>query len=368
MTGEKVEDYTLTFTGTGPYTATLPIMVDSDTTAETNGNITVTLNPKDPISGYVVATAPANSASIEVVDDDSLPTLTIAANAEDVAENVAGGMVAFTITAAGLSAEASFDVYFTPAEVDSGDFLATSVQDTQDSESLTFNSAGNYTDEIMIALDNDTVGEVTGEIMVTINVDPASTDSDPGTFAKYQVGNKDSATTRIWDDDAPELKISGGATVTEGDNVMAMFTVSSMIEPPIDSSTTRDIDIDYTPVSANFLAAGESTVKVEAHTLTFTGTEAPYTATLPIAVDNDQVEEASGPITVTLNPKTDLTAAGYTVASAPENSASVTVRDDESLPLLAIIPTKTDFVENAPGGGNVQNYCWWCECSGRLDG
>ena len=47
----------------------------------------------------------------------------------------------------------------------------------------------------------------------------------------------------------PELKITGGMTITEGDGNTAGFTVTSVI--PVTSLT-----VYYTPESANFLQAG----------------------------------------------------------------------------------------------------------------
>ena len=57
VSGTKVVDHTLMFSGDGPYTASLEIPI-TDVTPGTDGDgdITVTLNPKSPVEGYTVAT------------------------------------------------------------------------------------------------------------------------------------------------------------------------------------------------------------------------------------------------------------------------------------------------------------------------
>ena len=95
----------------------------------------------------------------------------------------------------------------------------------------------------MVALDDDDVSENTGEIMVTLNADPATPNFT------YKVGSTATATTMILDDDAPVLAITGGAPVTEGDNVMAVFTITAEVLP-----SGGTVAIDYTPVKCEFLS------------------------------------------------------------------------------------------------------------------
>ena len=233
-------------------------------------------------------------------------------------------------------------VRYTPSEVDSGDFLTAGVQDTYVDANLSFedDGSGNYVDEISITLDNDNNAEVTGEIEVSINSDPAAPN------LTYRVGSTSTAKTRILDNEAPELSITGGPKVTEGTNVQAIFTITSLVQP-----SGNSIDIDYTPVSANFLAVGTSGDKVTNHTLNFTGA-GPYTASLPITVHNDEIKEENGSISVTLNQKDPI--AGYTVVSAPRNEASVSVQDDDSLPRLEITASEAAFAENLANGASLQ--------------
>ena len=227
---------------------------------------------------------------------------------------------------------------YTPSEVGLGDFLAAGVQDVFVDADLSFedDGNGNFVDEISIPLDNDGDGEVTGEIEVTINSDSAAPNYT------YLVGTTSKAKTKIWDDDAPELMITGGTTITEGAGVQAIFNVIAQVQP-----SGGSVDVDYTPVSANFLPAGMSGNKVENHTLRFEG-DGPYTATLPVNIHNDEIKDTNGRINVTLNQK--ATISGYTVAGAPRDEAFVTVRDDDSLPTLTIAANETQYAENASKG------------------
>ena len=142
---------------------------------------------------------------------------------------------------------------------------------------------------------------------------------------------------KILDDDAPELTITAGDPVTEGDGVQAVFTVTSIVNPG-----TGPIMVDYTPTSANFLADGKSDTPVPNHPLTFKG-NGPYTATISVDVDNDTKSELAGEITVTLKQKTPI--AGYTVSSEM-GTASVAVTDDDGHTLSI---TAASLAEGAVG-------------------
>ena len=323
----KVEDHTLNFSGDGPYTASLEIpLADVTPGTDGDGNIMVTLNPKAPVEGYTVASAPANSAMVTVYDDDALPTITIAATYPDEVESATPIMI--ELSATGLTADETIAVNFTPSDVD-GDFLidavqspptTATVQDVPISVEVQFtdpDSDDTYTGNLPITLQADQVEEISAPIQVTINADPAEED-------KYKLGATTVSMIKILDDDAPELTITAGPAVTEGDGVKAVFTVSSVVNPG-----TTPIMVDYTPVSANYLADGVSDTPVLNHPLTFSG-DGPYTAPIEVDVENDTIGEVAGEITVTLNQRTPI--AGYTVLK-DMGSASVTVTDDDGITL-----------------------------------
>ena len=326
VSGTKVVDHTLTFTSERPYTATLPIPLNDITPGvDGDGDIMVTLNPKAPIEGYTVAAAPANSATVTVNDDDALPTISIAATYPDAIEGTTPIMLELSATWPTPPTNSTVSVNFTPTEM-GGDFLGDQVQDpatpvtVQDvaiSADVAFvdpDSDGTYTGNISITLQSDNIDEISAPIQITINPDPADED-------KYKLGATTMGTVKILDDDAPELTITAGSPVTEGVDVKAVFTVTSVVNPGTDP-----ILVDYTPVSANYLTTTASGDKVENYSLTFRG-DGPYNATIEVNVENDEVAEAPGEITVTLNQKSPID--GYTVSS-DMGSASVPVTDDDA--------------------------------------
>ena len=63
-------------------------------------------------------------------------------------------------------------------------------------------------------------------------------------------------------------------------------------------------------------------------------------------VHDDDVSESNGTISVTLNEET-VPATNYTVASSPNNSASISITDDDSLPTLNISAPATPIIESA---------------------
>ena len=79
--------------------------------------------------------------------------------------------------------------------------------------------------------------------------------------------------------------------------------------------------------------------------LAFSG-DGPYTTTLEVTLDDDEIAEANGRITVTLNEE-NQPGTTYRVANSPNNSAFVEIIDDDSLPLLAILNPTSPIVESA---------------------
>ena len=311
------------FAGAGPYTTTLSFAVHDDEVSESNGAISVTLNEESvPATNYTVASAPNNAAAISITDDDSLPLLNISAPTSPIIESA--GSINFVV-ATTIDLGSNFRVRYQPSEVGTGDFLNESAtptsQEALTEAQLSFSgSSGYYAATLSVPIHNDTVGERTGHIDVTLIADDA-------VVKTYQIGSDGSQTARatILDDDAPELRISASGTITEGDGNTAGYTITSKV--PVSS-----LAVFYTPESADFLESGSGVRTFT--TLNFTG-DGPYTAPLTISVHDDNVEEDNGTINVTLNEE-NTPGTSYTVMGAPDNTASINVTDDDSLPLLTL--------------------------------
>ena len=288
----------LDFSG-GVTEATLPIPINNDGEIEDDGTITVTLVPDQAPITYTVASAPSNTATVEVVDDDSYPLITIAPINGEVPES--NGTAHFTVMATGLNAPATINVNATPAE-GGFDFLTNTVENTMAAFPVDFTDPdgdNTYTGEISVALDNDNIGEATGFIRLTLNAGP---------FA-YRLGTIKEGRITIWDDDAPELRIADGDPVAEAENATANFVVTAEVSP--NESVTVRYDLTE---SENFLD-NEGPGKTFDLDFSNEATE----ATLPVPIFNDTEKEDNGSITVTLI--ADTNPISYTVAPAPNDSS-----------------------------------------------
>ena len=337
LTAGSTTSSTLDF-GSGT-TATLEVPIANDEDPEVNGSITISLvddentdiNNELDIT-YTIDPSADNTGTVDITDDDSLPVISITADNGEVFENA--GPALFMLSATGLTTDTMLSINATPSGLNSANFLTSSVEGEAADFDVQFTDPDNddtYTGQLSLTLDDDGVGEVTGDLQVVLNVDPDSTKT-------YRLGSETTGVITVYDEDAPELKISAGSPVIEGDGNTADFTITSQV--PV---TT--LDIDYTPVSASFLGANLTGMKVSGHTLTFTG-NGPYTAPLPITVHDDGIPESNGTISITLNDET-VPATTYTVAPSPDNTASVDVTDDDSIPTLSITAPTTAIVETA---------------------
>ena len=332
-------DRTLTLNFTedeGAYTATLSFAtVEDSADSDDTGTITVTLQDDPAVTDtYTVSTEiGANIAEVVVINEDSLPVLSIADATNPTAESA--GSVDFVVTAEGAS---TMTVFYQASEVASGNFLnVDNGQEGINTAELTFvqadGSTGLFVDTLSVAIHDDEIGEITGKIEVTLVI-------QTGIVRTYRVlaDGTEQAEATIWDDDAPELSISGDSATTEGEP--AMFTITAQVLP-----ANSTVNIDYTPVSTNFLATTVTGVKEENHPLVFSG-DGPYTAPLVVAIDDDTVVDEKGTLTVTLNQKDPI--AGYTVTSVSGgNEATIDVYDDEGLPVVTIATDYDAVIESA---------------------
>ena len=283
----------------------IPYTIIGDDIGEKSEEFTITLG--NPTNGDI--TGENSIATIRIIDDDSLPVVSIIPDSGEVVENV--GIAKFRLTATGLTAITTLMINATPAEVED-DFLADEIIDTTKDFSVEFSDSDGdniYTGELSVDLDDDEVGEATGEIKLVLNADPDS-------VAMYQLGETTEGVITIWDDDAPELSISVDKQVEEGDVASVDFMISTIVSP------NKNLAVGYDLVeSGDFI---DNAGPGKSQTLDFTN-EA-KTATLSIAIINDNEDGEDGSITVTLL-KDSANPITYTIAASPRNSATVNVID-----------------------------------------
>ena len=209
-----------------------------------------------------------------------------------------------------------------------GDFLASTVEGIATDYSVEFSDSDNdqtYTGQISVPLDVDTIGEPTSDIKLALNTKPTV----------YRLGTVSEGIITILDDDAPELKISAGTTLTESDNLTADFKISAEVSP------NKIITVRYDLAETSDFIEDEATGKNES--LDFSNQTKEVTLSIPIVSDTEV--ESNGTITVTLIAD-NANPIAYTVGAAPNNSAVVNVVDDDSLPLIEILADSGNVGEN----------------------
>ena len=320
--------------GSTTHPVSFPII--SDDITEDDGTITLTLieDTSDPII-YKVAAAPNNSKSLTVIDDDSLPVVSINAENGGVLENA--GPAVFNLTATGLTTSTTFMINATPKE-DGGDFIK-DVYETATDFSVTFTDSDGdeiYTGELTLAVvdeqsmqvnllkNNDDSG-ATGNIKLELNAGSTS----------YRLGSTTEGSIDVWDDETPELHVSADHTITEGDNVTAQFIIANTFSP----NSRFMLHFDLAESGGDFITEDALNKTTEVN---FESSARDYT--LSFTLTNDDVEEANGTITLTINPDT-TGEVDYTVDPA-DNSGTITVIDDDSLPEISIVADNGGIAEN----------------------
>ena len=280
----------------GTTSATVTVATTNDSTDESDGSVTATLNAGN---GYTVSPTAA-AATAAVADDDlppPVPAVSVTADG-DVAE---GSPARFTVTASPAPA-ADLDVTVTVTAA--GDYGAATGTRT-----VTI-AAGTTSAAFAVATAGDNADEADGTVTATLDA--------PAADAGYTVSSAAAAATvDVVDDDVPEISITAGAGVTEGDD--ATFTVTSDIAP----HTGLDVTVTVTQNGDYGAAVGARTVTIAAGATS---------AALSVATADDSADEADGTVTATLDaPASD---AGYTVS--PTRSAATAAVADDDVPEISI--------------------------------
>ena len=255
------------------------------------------------------------------------------ADSGSVAESA--GTAQFKLTATGLTVDNTpLLINATPAE-DTGDFLTEAIADEPINYSVIFSDPDQddiYTGTFAVALHNDTIGEVTGDIKLSLNTKPTT----------YQIGATSEGTISILDDDAPEITISANyPTVTEAVNAEAIFTISAQVSPTSTYTLHYNVAVSPNPNVGEFIDSSKLGDKSKTIDLRNGNTE-----TITIAIENDDMRENDSILFVRL-----LDESGgiqnYTVdSSLPRVGVHTILTDDESLPALTIADTTSATAEN----------------------
>ena len=335
-------------------TISIPFTIRDDDTNETTETFSITLSNPNPSAN---ATIDANNkvGTATIYDNDTPPELSIAPTNAEIYES---SDAEFTISANVIPAT-NFKFRYEVSQ--EGDFLASTVNTTEPqlaNPSFT-GSNGNYTTSLPIEINDDSNGEVTGAVEVILLASNSSS-------SEYTLGSSVSAEVMVYDDDLPELSIAGvGGPITEGSGDKATFRITS-------SYSISEISVRFRPLitGSNFLVGGIEG-KDQELALNFNNTT---TATLELAIDDDDVVEEDGTVQVKLLddfhipymptipaanglpeiPAVPANPIEYTVINDDtKNTSSVMVQDNDT---LASIPTITLVTEFLPTGATMATF------------
>ena len=290
--GATTGQRTVTVPTTG--SVTLTVGTTDDTTDETDGSVTATVNAG---SGYTVSSS-QGAATVGVSDNDDAPTPVVSVTAgSGVTE---GGDATFTVTAS-PAPTANLDVSVTVSQ--SGDYGATTGQRT-----VTVPTSGSVT--LTVGTTDDDADETDGSVTATVNAGSGYTVSSSQGAATVAVSDNDDAPT-------PVVSVTAGSGVTEGGD--ATFTVTASPAP----SSNLDVSVTVSQSGDYGATTGKRTVTVPT-----TGS-----VTLTVGTTDDTTDETDGSVTATVN-----AGSGYTVSSS-QGAATVGVSDNDAAPTPVVSVT-----------------------------
>ncbi len=290
--GATTGQRTVTIPTTG--SVTLTVGTTDDTTDETDGSVTATVNAG---SGYTVSSS-QGAATVAVSDNDDAPTPVVSVTAgSGVTE---GGDVVFTVTASPAPAS-NLAVSVTVSQ--SGDYGATTGQRT-----VTVPTSGSVT--LTVGTTDDTTDETDGSVIATVNAGSGYTVSSSQGAATVGVSDNDDAPT-------PVVSVTAGSGVTEGGD--AVFTVTASPAP----ASNLAVSVTVSQSGDYGATTGQRTV-----TIPTTGS-----VTLTVGTTDDTTDETDGSVIATVN-----AGSGYTVSSS-QGAATVGVSDNDDAPTPVVSVT-----------------------------
>lgn len=273
----------------GATSTTLSIPITNDTMDEADETLTVS------ISNAVNSTIATSSATVTITDNDSAPTISIANASATEASNIV-----FTIS---LSAASSQSITVDWATSDDTALAGTDY--TTGSGTVTF-AAGETSKTISVTSLTDTTDENDETFTVTLS-NPTNASITTST-----------ATGTITDDDAPPALSAADVTVNENTGT-ASVTVS------LSAASAKTVSFDWATANNTAIAGSDFT---SASGTGITIAAGSTSTTLSVTITNDTTDEADETFYVNISNATNATIA--------DNSALVTITDNDSAPSISI--------------------------------
>ena len=288
-----------------------------DDNQELHGNLTMTITAPD-VSGHYTLNSDAtkNSATIQILDNDGTPAPPEVSLSTLTSSVVEGITVTMTLTSTIVAPSNGLVVSYSKGQV--GNFFTTSFSG---SDSVTILS-GETTKNIEFATHDDNVDEANGSFTISLVASSG-----------YTLGSDSSETVQVTDnDDPPVLTIADAPAVVEGTDDYAVFTITA--SNPVEEARTINVEISGW---VHFIPSGQtpSTTTLEANS---------STATLRIPIEDDEVDEDNGVISVTIVTPTNPD--DYQLSSSRIAGVSVTDNDDP-LPVVSLSTNTRSVTEGA---------------------
>ncbi len=302
--------------GAANRTATITVNTVNDTRNEHDETLTITLGT--PTDATLTSVTANRSATGTITDNDNtLPVLTITGPAAAAAE---GGSLEFTVT---VTPESGKEITVPYSVTGSGTYPAAAADFSGGGSGTLTIPADSATGTITIGLVDDALDEHDEGLSVELLSVPTPPLSPPTNATVSTTLSERTASGTITDGDSPPaasvaITQSTDAAVDEGDPLS--FTVS------LASVSGKMVTVPYTLGGTATSAAGATNDYTAPDPLQVTIAAGDDEATITIATTDDIRDEANETVIVTLDAPADASA---TVASAPGNSATGTINDDD---------------------------------------
>ena len=295
--------------GTGG-SGTLTVTTANDSTDEPNGSISATVTSG---TGYTVHSQ--NNSDSVTVNDNDLPPPTPAVSISGGSAITEGGSATFTLTA---SPPPQGSISVNVRVTQSGNFARSG---QTGSRRITIGASGTATFNVTTTNDSDDEpdGSISAEVI-------------GGTgYSVHSQNHSDSVTVNDDDVVVPVIRVTSAQSsrTTDYEGATLKFTLHADVAPGADLEVTVNV-AETGNAFVNTADAGTRRVTIPARQ---------KQATLNVRTNDDSVEEDSSSSRVTV---TVQSGSGYTVASAPRNSAEATVHDNDGLPTLSIADSSAE--------------------------
>ncbi|WP_350290626.1 Calx-beta domain-containing protein, partial [uncultured Croceitalea sp.] len=313
-TGVPADTQVLTFGGANANTQTIVIPIIDDVIIESTEDFTVTITD---ISTTLVNILANDTATVNIIDNDSDPSLGVQFDITSIDVNEDAGTVSLDVV---LNADVQdeFTVeYFTTdgTAIDAADYTGVPA----DTQVLTFGGANANTQTIVIPIIDDVIIESTEDFTVTI--------TDISTTLVNILAN-DTATVNIIDNDSdPSLGVQFDITSIDVNEDAGTVSLDVVLNADVQDEFT----VEYFTTDGTAIDAADYTgVPADTQVLTFGGANA-NTQTIVIPIIDDVIIESTEDFTVTI---TDISTTLVNILA--NDTATVNIIDNDSDPSLGV--------------------------------